>query len=107
MRTDESITVGVFGRLFGRKLMMPITPANRAMTSMMDSTYRRLETQRQLQLFQRLADRVTISLRQLRDDEIFPPLFFLFERPFELWMCEGGGGEIEERQVGGMYRPEV
>ena len=75
MRTDESITVGVFGRLFGRKLMTPITPATRAMTSMMDSKYRRLENQRQLQVFNRLAECVTISLRQIRDDEISPLSF--------------------------------
>ena len=75
MRTDESITVGVFGRLFGRKLMMPITPANRAMTSMMGPKYRKLKDRRQLQVFNRLADCVTISLRQIRDDEISPLSF--------------------------------
>ena len=76
MRTNESITVGdSFGRLLGRKPMVPITPANMARTSMMGCKYRRLEDQSQLPVFQRLAGRITISLRQLRDDEVFPPPF--------------------------------
>lgn len=106
MRTDESITVGVFGRLFGRKLMMPITPAKMAMTSMMGPKYRKLKERRQLQVFNRLADCVTISLRQLIDDEI-SPLSFSFLGCLSSSGCARGIKKMEKRQVGGINRPEV